>query len=150
MTATAPAATSFTRGYFFDKQKAGDWSMTGAAIKVSVAAALVFMIVGIAPLLTAVHGQPETELDREVSRLNRRIDQLDGIPSQISLILEHQRLRDAEEDERELRHESFETKELYGQLGAFGAMMMVIFGAFVHWWTGFTPIRPLDRKRSQS
>ena len=63
---------------------------------------------------------------------NRRIDQLDGIPSQISLILEHQRLRDAEEDERELRHESFETKELYGQLGAFGAMMMVIFGAFVH------------------
>jgi hypothetical protein len=150
MTAAVPASRTLSWGYF-DNAKAMDWSMTGAAIKVSVAAALLFITIGFVPLLTSVHGQVgETELDREVARLNKRIDQLDGVPSQISLILEHQRLRDAEEDEREIRHQTFESHEMYGQIGAFGAIFMVIFGAFIHWWTGFTPVRPLDRKRERT
>ena len=153
MTATAPAATSFTRGYFFDKQKAGDWSMTGSAVKVCSAAALLFILVGIVPLITSVHGQQETEIDREVARIDRKIDQLETSAAQssaqVTMILEHDRLRDKQEDERETHHQEFETWALRAILSALAAFGTMVLGYFIHWWTGFTPIRPLDRKGRQ-
>ena len=153
MTATgATTSQSLSWGYF-DKEKAGDWSMTGTAIKTCSAAALLFVIVGIVPLITSVHGQQETEIDREVARIDRKIDQLEigasQSTAQLTMILEHDRLRDKQEDERETHHQEFETWALRALLSALGAFGTMVLGYFIHWWTGFTPVRPLDRKRER-
>lgn len=117
--------------FFIDKEVFNNWSMDALAKRVISVAALAILIVGIYPLMTGVHGQqPKNALEWEVQGLRERIDRakIDTMPTEMALIIEHQKL----EDERYQEQRDFESKMIWGFLGTGGGILMAFFAWILH------------------
>lgn len=97
--------------------------------RVIALAALVLLVVGSIPILTTnVHGQPRSQLEFEVQDLRNRVERLNSIPTDIALIVAHQKL----EDERYKEQMEFQSKIVWSLLGASGGWLMLMLGWLLH------------------
>jgi hypothetical protein len=101
-----------------------NWSVDSVAKRLIAVASLLLLLSGIMPLITAAHGQSGNgQLDYEIRDLQDRIRKLDAVPTEIALILEHQKI----EDEHYKSQQEFQGKVLWGFAGTIGAIFLAMF-----------------------
>lgn len=106
-----------------DRERANNHSVDAIAKRAIAVGALALLITGAMPLVTSVHGQPTTQLEWEVQHLREQMQEMRSLPTDVALILAHQRL----EDERYKETQEFQGKLLWGFVGTAGSTMMGLF-----------------------
>ena len=133
-------------GWFeIDMGKARDWSVDSVAKRTIAVAALALIMIGSYPLVTSVHGQqPKTRLDYEIEELRSKVGKLDTMPTEIALIIAHQKV----EDERYKEQQDFQGRMIWGFLGTGGGVLMAIFGwAISQFGITFTKLEQQSKRR---
>ena len=101
-----------------------NWSVDTVTKRTISLVALILLVVGAYPLITAVHGQqPKTQLEFEVQDLQQKVSKLDNVPTEIALMIEHQKL----EDQRFDQEQAFQNKIIYGFIGTAGSIFLALF-----------------------
>lgn len=106
-----------------------NWNVDSVTKRIIAVAAFLLLVAGSVPLLTSVRGQtPNSPLDYEVRDLRQKVDKLDSVPTEIALILAHQKI----EDERYQEQQEFEGKIIWGFVGTSGSILMALFLWVLH------------------
>lgn len=133
-----PAATQSMRSIYgtngtvfvsVDHNVLMNWSVDSVAKRTILVGAMAILLCGSIPLMTSVHGQqPSTQIEFEVQSLRERVKALDNVPTDVALIVAHQRL----EDERYKELSEFEDKIVWGFVGTSGSMLLGLFMWILH------------------
>lgn len=107
----------------FDPTYAKDWCLDHFAKRTITVAAFLILLGGAWPLVTTVHGQPQTNLEWEIQHLNEKYKALEGLPLAVQLILAHQEV----EDRRSDKLENFEGNMVTGFITTIGAIALAMF-----------------------
>lgn len=121
--------TNRTGWFHIDYRCVKDYSVDAIAKRSIAVGAVVILLCGSIPLITSVHGQqPSTQMEYEVQSLRERVKALDNVPTDVALIIAHQRV----EDERYKELAEFESKIVWGFVGTSGSLLLGLFMWVLH------------------
>lgn len=114
--------------FHVDLKRAKDYSLDAIAKRVIAGGAILLVLAGSLPIVTTVHGQLKSPLDYEVQDLRERVSKVESLPTDVALIIAHQKL----EDERYKDQQDLEGKLLEGFLALTGGIFTAILGWALH------------------
>ena len=114
----------------FDRKVFDNWSVDQTAKRIIAIAGICIMITGTVPLIQSVHGNPtpQSDLEWEVKHLREEMAEMRSVPTEIALIMAHQKIEDDRyEEEKQFRWKLFEALLSVG-----GGTFLALLGWLLH------------------